>query len=102
MLRSFTIGALLGGGIVGAYVWSQKDAWARRGARLAASLEAEGREMQTYMEVKGRGVERELTQLAIAEAERVSRATAEQYMGTTYGLTPERIRRIGILAQAFE
>jgi hypothetical protein len=51
---------------------------------------------------QGSSIESELTQLAQEEATRVARASADQYMSDIYGLTPQRIERIGVIGAALK
>jgi hypothetical protein len=100
MTRAFLAG-LLGGGVLAAYLAYQKGReLGGRGKALAQNLAEGGSDLESYLVAQGGAIESELTQLAQEEATRAARTAADQYMSQVYGLTPERIRRLGILGAA--
>jgi hypothetical protein len=102
MGRAFLAG-LLGGGAIAAYRAYQKGReLSGRGKALAQNLAEGGADLESYLVAQGSSIESELTQLAQEEATRVARASADQYMSDIYGLTPQRIERIGVIGAALK
>jgi hypothetical protein len=102
-MRWAFIAGLVGGGFVTGFLAFQKGReLAGRGKALAQSLADGGSDLEAYLASQGTSLAAELERIAREEVTRSATQTAEEYMGTVYGLTPERIARIGALGSAFE
>jgi hypothetical protein len=100
-LGDVVTGFLLGGVIAGLLAYQRAKTWDRRAQQVALSLSARGDDLQTYLLSKGSALESELTTIATKEADRVARASADNYLATRYGLTQTRIRKMERLGEMF-
>ena len=92
----------LGAGIViaGYLAYFKGQELSGRGKAIAQNLADGGSNLETYLVAQGTSLQRELQTLAKEEATLVAQTSAEQYMGDIYGLTPQRITRIGVIGAA--
>jgi len=94
-------GVLSGGVVVGYLAWRKGKVLETRGTQLQVALASQGAHLESYMASRGSQLARELQAMARTETEARVRATATQYLSTEYGLTPERIASIQVLAERF-
>ena len=92
-------GALIGGVVAGFWAARKARQLEQRGNVLAAALERDGAEVEAFLMTQGAELEEALQTLGQAEATRVARVAADQYMSDVYGITPERIAAVTQLAQ---
>jgi hypothetical protein len=91
-------GLVVGGGVAGVMLAAKGRDLAARGTLLQASLVAGGDDARTYFLAERAEVEAQITLLARQTGEPIARLAAERYVSDVYGLTPDRIRRLQLLA----
>lgn len=97
LAAALAAGLIAGGITAGVLAYFEGKDLASRGTLLAASLQDRGDALRTYFYAQQSTIQAELTSHAQTLATQVARSTAEEYIGTTYGLTADRIRKLGAL-----
>lgn len=102
-MRAAFLAGFIGGGLVAGFLIYQKGReLSGRGKALAQNLAEGGADLESYLLTQGSDLAADLERLALEESTRVARVSADQYMSDVYGLTPERMARIGVLGTALE
>ncbi len=96
-------GGLLGGFVtVGVLATVTHKKLKRRAQELAVQLQRRGGDIELYLAAQGEEIGEEIEAMANKRARQLAQATATKYIGQTYGLTPERIRRLERVGQQIE
>lgn len=98
-LVALAAGLVAGGAVTAWRLNARGRELAARGQQLQASLVAGGDDLRTYLIAQRETIEADLAALGAAEVERVARVEAERFLGSAYGLTPERMRRLQTLSE---
>ncbi len=96
----FIAGLIAGGALAAVLMVNKGRELTGRGNALAQNLAEGGADLESYLMSRGTAIGAEMESMAADEVTRVARESADRYMATVYGLTPERILAIGRLGTA--
>lgn len=94
-------GLVLGGLVAGAFALAKAKRLESRGVVLTQALEAQGSALEAYLTARGDEAAQTIATIGRQEAERIAQRTAEVYLETNFGLTPERMAAISRLGSRF-
>lgn len=100
MIRAALLGTLAGGLVAGVLVWRQKRRLEDRALLLQRALSTQGGELEAVLAQGGSALQADLERDARDYTRVVAQRTAEAVLGGEYGLTPERMRRLQVTADA--
>jgi len=92
-------GLVVGGAVCAALLYARSGELAERGQLLQASLTLGGDDLRTYFLGQRAEVEARIGQIAQQTGGYVARRTADEYLASTYGLTPARIASLRTLSE---
>ena len=100
MWRGFLAGLAIGGVVAAVMAKRAGDGLSAQGTLLQSSLRAGGDDMRTAYLAQGREIERQISAVGAAEAERIAQSYARsrvENLTKSYGFTPPRIQRLRAL-----
>lgn len=97
-----SVGLVTGGAVAGFLAWRKRDAMLDRAALLQAALESDGDAMTAVLVQGGESLRADLQRAGQEYAQTVAEREAARVLAEVYGLTPARIRALGVAAQTVE
>lgn len=101
-IASLAVGVVAGASFAAVLAWRKRSALLDRAALLQAALESDGDATTALLVQGGEELRTDLQRAGDAYARTVAEREAERVLGEVYGLTPARIRALGVAANTIE